>query len=227
MKYIPTLIILLLFSCKDFEQSPKTISENDTLSYIKPLPIKIGQSPIHEKLSKQFNYQSFIKRIPTEYSDSCIVKIVITNKENNAIIDTVNLISRDLQNDSIFIDKNVRSYLTGTNVDKEIIDNDYGYLVVADFNFDGLDDFAITRNYGVSSGPFYNFYIQSSQNKFELDKYLSETVIWFPNEINKHNKTLTTLVMETYTSVCETTYKYNSTSKKWVESKKQYFGEND
>jgi hypothetical protein len=53
----------------------------------------------------------------------------------------------------------VRSYLTGKNEKSLVMDNDYGNLIVADFNFDKKDDIAIVKDAGGNGGPLYAFYL--------------------------------------------------------------------
>ncbi len=212
----------MLVSCKDLNQSSNTENQeikNDTLPKIEK-----NQSPLHENLSKEFNYQSFIERIPTEYFDSCLVNVVVSRKDNERVFYKVNIISTYLLGDETFENDNVRSYITGANADEDVVDNDYGDIVVADFNFDNFEDFAIKREEGGNGGPLYNFYIQSNQN-FIIDNYLSDTIVWFPNKIDKEQKILQTLVRASAVSVCEETYKYNSTNKTWKKIRKQFYGE--
>jgi hypothetical protein len=52
----------------------------------------------------------------------------------------------------------VRSYETGKNAHKAVVDNDYGDLVVADINFDGLADVVLKTDGGGNGGPYYTFY---------------------------------------------------------------------
>ena len=183
------LIVLMFTSCKDIGQP--SISKKQILPKVEVVKVKKRQSLLHENLSKTLNYQSFIKRIPTEYTDSCIVKIVVSGKTDKNIVYETDITSTYLLGNNTFANENVRSYITGKNINKDVIDNDYGDLVVADFNFDGLEDFAIKREEGGNAGPFYNFYIQSTRNTFAIDKYLSDTIISFPNEMDFEQKKVT------------------------------------
>ena len=84
--------------------------------------------------------------------------------------------------------------MTDVNKDSENIDNDFGDLVVADFNFDGLEDFAVKRGEGGNAGPEYNFYLQSKDSEFELNRFLSDEMMYFPFVIDPKKKRLITLV---------------------------------
>lgn len=62
-------------------------------------------------------------------------------------------------------------------------------FIVCDINFDGKEDFAIVKS-NSNAGILYAFYIQKD-NKFELDKDLTENMGFFPKKINPKEKTLT------------------------------------
>jgi len=86
-----------------------------------------------------------------------------------------------------------RSYLTGVNRDKQVADNYAGDFIVADFNFDNKNDFAIINDMGGNGGTFYSYYLQQDKDKYVEDRFLTDSVTYFP-AINKANRTLTTLV---------------------------------
>jgi len=108
-----------------------------------------------------------------------------------------------------------RSYITGQNAQSESGDDYFGELVVADFNFDGLEDFATAIGHGADNGSHYAYYIQNENHRFEYNAYLTENVIWFPQEINDSLKTFTTLVPWTMVGLCHKTFKYYPGRKKW------------
>lgn len=108
-----------------------------------------------------------------------------------------------------------RSYFTGFNADYDDIDNYCGEIVVADFNFDGLEDFATPIDQGASNGPHYAFYIQNKKGKFELSSYLTENIIWFPTTWNKLKRSFTTEVPCGATCLMYNTYKFQSNTNSW------------
>ena len=115
------------------------------------------QTCIHTDLSNQFDIDTSIRRI---IGDSCLVSIEISDKDSHKTATTIQYRTLFL-NDTVFRNcKSVRSYQTHKNDTLEAVDNDYGNFIVADFNFDGLDDLAIIRDSGGNSGSLYNFYIQ-------------------------------------------------------------------
>jgi hypothetical protein len=97
----------------------------------------------------------------------------------------------------------------------QVLDWDYGDIIVADFNFDDKDDFAIKKGEGGNGGPAYDYYIQNSDSTFILDKFLSDKLSCFPNHFNKTKKTLTTICRSTAVSVVETVYRYDALTNKW------------
>jgi len=112
--------------------------------------------------------------------------------------------------------KNVKSYSTKVNSELPIGGgNDSGNFIVADFNFDGLEDFAIKRDPGGNGGPLYAYFLQAEDKKFYKSSYLSNLVEFFPIEINTIKKTITTLVHANAYQKNKRTFKYNPETKKW------------
>jgi hypothetical protein len=186
-----------------------------------------GQTCIYTGLSKTFVFQTNIIRIKLDKEpDSCLISVYIIIKTTEKTIQSIRFSSNFLLGDSSFVCcNNVRSYTTGKNINAEVIDNDYGDLIVADFNFDNKEDFAIKREEGGNGGPLYNFYIQAENTTFTLDKYLSQTMIWFPANIDKGKRTLTTVVHANAYQMSETTYKYDPPTNKWARVGYRLIGE--
>jgi len=111
--------------------------------------------------------------------------------------------------------KKSRSYVTGKNVNYKDMDNYCGEIVVADLNFDGLEDFATPIDQGADNGPHYAYYIQNKKNRFLFNKYLTENLIWFPEKINDSLMTFTNEIPCTIYGLNYNTFKYDSISKKW------------
>jgi hypothetical protein len=87
-------------------------------------------------------------------------------------------------------------------------------------NFDGKEDIAIKREEGGNGGPIYNFYIQSKNKQFILDKYLSNEMLYFPDYIDGKEKTLHVYVRIDSLSEEGITYLYSDVSKTWSILKK-------
>lgn len=67
----------------------------------------------------------------------------------------------------------------------------YDDLIISDFNFDGISDFAIINDQGNNSGPLYAFFIQTPNQTFIKDDYLTNEIGFLPTEINNSERTLT------------------------------------
>jgi hypothetical protein len=87
--------------------------------------------------------------------------------------------------------EDITSYTTGYNANRPFNEGSYGELVVADFNFDGLDDFATHHN-GFTGGSPYAFYLQGTDKQFRPDNFLRDSMCVIPEVIDTVRKTLTT-----------------------------------
>lgn len=235
-------LLFLLSACNHSANSDKqkafveintltdTVISDNTNGINNNLPLNsidtvFGKSPLHNDLSNTMNFQSAIKRVRLkENFDSCIVTVSVTNKQSAKNIFTVHFTSGLLVTDSAFMNDNVRSFITGKNKHAQVVDNDFGDIVVADFNFDTKEDFAVKRDDAGNGGPLYNFYIQQDGKTFILDKFLSDTMIWFPSGMNKQKNTLTTLVRASAVNVSETIYKLDLQKKKWIVISRRLIG---
>lgn len=173
----------------------------------------VGQSCTYENLSKKFNF----KVVPIPEKEDLIQLLVhVTEKENSKRTQTLTIECEDFYLDSFDDCKNVRSYSTKVNSQLPSGDeNDSGNLIVADFNFDGIEDFAIKSDPGGNGGPLYTYFLQAKDKKFYRNKYLSDTVQFFPIEINSVNKTLTTFLHANAYQKNRRIFKYNLKAKKW------------
>ncbi len=168
-------------------------------------------------LSKQFNLAIETNRFhDSKYDvDSTEIILYIKDKKTSNILSKINYSSTFLLHIDEFLNcDSMVSFTTKFNSKKEINDNYVGDLVVDDLNFDGLDDIIVVKEGGGSSGPIYNFYIQTKGKKFVLDKYLTETVIYFPFT-DKKTKTITSFSLGGVCYISERTFKYNMNTKKW------------
>ena len=174
-----------------------------------------SQVCIHKDLSKQFDFKISVTRVKQYKSDdSCSIILNIIDKVNGGNIQTIKhtaILPSNKFADCIA----VRSYQTNKNGTVVVKDNNYGDFIIADFNFDGQDDFAILKDFGGNGGPLYDYYIQEPTKKFNLDRFLSDSMIFFPVEINKKSKTLMTLVHANVLEQSETIYKFNESTKQW------------
>ncbi|MFL5764425.1 MAG: XAC2610-related protein [Bacteroidia bacterium] len=215
------------FSCSPHAGNKKQDSRIDSLNIkrIKDSTAAWRPAPVtcrHTDLSDEFDIEISATRYQTrELGDSTFVTVTAGDKEGNkkAIFGYYSTFFLD----TVFEDCNfVRSYSTGKNKDAEVVDNDFGDVVIADLNFDGRDDLALKRELGGNGGPLYYFYIQDKKGDFAEDEYLSDSVVFFPNEINEKKKMITTLVHASAYSVRETKYSYRNN--KWIVSGNRIIG---
>ncbi|WP_309640142.1 XAC2610-related protein [Flavobacterium sp.] len=221
MKTIALIFTLLfiLISCKNDDKNSAQkiirIIEKDTIRVIDSTIIKERK---YDNLSQSFDfkltyYEKYVgKNVTKHYWD-----IIIYNKQGkkiDSIRQNVNLFYSSLVN----LD-NVRSYRTGINIDKEAVDNYYGDFIVADFNFDHKDDFTIINDLGGNGGTFYSYYIQESNRKFNLNKFLTDSIVYFPAKINSKNKTLVTYIHAGVCGLGEHIYKLDHKSNIWTEKR--------
>lgn len=173
-----------------------------------------AQTCNYKKLSRTFD---FIVGLQRKQQDAT-VSVIVVAKSSNKTVQTIQFYSEFIF-DTDFKDCNaVRSYSTGINKDITEIDNDFGTFIVADFNFDGKEDFAIKKDSGGNGGPLYRYYLQEN-GQFKLDVFLSDTMGFFPSEINPDTKTLVTLVHANAYQLSKNSYQYNPKAKNWKKKK--------
>lgn len=180
-----------------------------------------SQTCVHNRLSHKYIFTVTLDR-PTPGADyeNISVAVSIADKVSKAQVQKI-VISTNYLFSEVFVDcNNVRSYTTGLNKNREDIDNDYGDLIVADFNFDSKEDFALKKDSGGNGGPVYNFYIQNEQGSFSLDTFLTRKMEFFPTHIKRSNKTLVTLVHANAYQLGEHTYRLDKNG--WKEIKHRF-----
>ena len=148
--------------------------------------------------------------------DSCKIRLNILSKNSKKLIQTIYLNSDFCIDKGAFVNiNNSRSYVTGKNKNKNVVDWDYGDLVVADFNFDNMDDFAIKKEVGGNGGPIYIYYIQKSDSTFRFDKFLTNNLNCFPDYFIKETKTLKSICRGCSVTDIVTIIKLDTLKNKW------------
>lgn len=129
----------------------------------------------HNELSRQFDITVDFKRYTDtiEKQDSSFLTLYIKDKNSKSVIDSVNIISLSYYSFMFTSCDSVTSYSTKFKADREIADNYFGDIVVADLNFDEKDDIAVINDGGGNSGPLYGFYTQTSNKRFVIDRFLT------------------------------------------------------
>jgi hypothetical protein len=142
--------------------------------------------------------------------------LYIIDKRNNNLIDSIRqaaVLYQIFQEDS----NKVRSFTTGKNKTEKAVDNDYGDLVIADLNFDSREDIALVNDDGGNGGRFYSYYLQGEDKNFHLDQFLTDSMVYFPAQINKKSKTLVTYVHAGVCGLGEHKYLYSARASTWRE----------
>lgn len=178
----------------EFDSSNKISSQN--LNYIKQLTNKDNNqknsnSEINTFLFKKFNFNCSITKLETEENYKYLIKMSLINKETNSI-QNIDFTPEALYSKSRISNTSSYSYF---NPKQSVIKASEGIekyhgLIVLDYNFDGLEDFAIINFEGSNGGPQYAYFKQKSNGQFELDSSFTNEIRFFPLEINNKEKFL-------------------------------------
>jgi hypothetical protein len=176
------------------------------------------------EMSIEFYTDTVIYQNSWQGQDSLMVKLLITEKTTSKLLDTivVNPIAG-----FPFLNDEYRfaiSFSTEFNADKEIVDNYFGSIIVADVNFDGKDDIAVAFD-GGNSGGYYIFFIQNENVKFVVDDFLTERVSFFPYKIDYQQKQITTGARSGVAGAGFHTYQFDSITEKWEHIRYEYIGQ--
>lgn len=169
-----------------------------------------------KNLSRQFDVHLDITRFVEGdiIHDSCIVKAILIDKKSKDVFDSLLVTSLFFYSNFYDLPAHIVSYSTGTNVFKQVVDNYVGDLAVIDLNFDGKDDVALISDMGGNGGPLYSYFLQQPNRKFVLDRYLTDSMSYFP-DVNKKRNTLTTYVHAGACCVGKHVYKFNTSNQQW------------
>lgn len=236
MKYLILFALFIMTACNSFDKSKAVDEElfaakmiNNSLmaltnqdSSIKPEikldEIKVKHSKItYKNLSELINFQvDFTRFNSSQIVDSCVIKMRLIDKNTNKPMQTILLTSTFFIDENAFMNnENSRSYSTGYNKNKAVVDWDYGDIIVADFNFDNKDDFAVKKEVGGNGGPHYQYYIQKADTSFILDNYLTNNLNCFPNSFDYDKKTLKTICRGCTVTDVVTIIKLDTIKNKW------------
>jgi len=152
------------------------------------------------------------------------ITLQIIDKLENKIIQTIHLDSANIEESCFKNCSAVKSYVTGIN------ENEYAFnkksptpgycgdLIVADFNFDGKEDFAVIYGQGACCTT-YKYFIQTASANFVEDNFLNEEMSSFPvidekNRSIKQNYVYHKGKAPRYWTATE--YQFDITSQKWT-----------
>lgn len=216
MKIIQILYgLLCICSCEMSEENhvvSRENQQNQTTSEEKKTNFQsiegISTNCYFDQLSNKFNFRLIVNYVS---EDSAIIIVTTSNKRTDDIVDSIMIQSEYLMLPPMYGDcKDVRSYSTGFNKNKEVVDNCPGDFIVADFNFDGLEDFAVAVDNGGNGGYIYSFYNQNKMGRFENDQFLTEEMQRFPVLFDEKRQKLMTSVHANAYQNCETVYQLSS-----------------
>jgi hypothetical protein len=164
-----TFIILLIFN---FCQSQKENLKDCKLN----------------KVSENFNFKLVTTVKTVNDVENTKVAIQISDKKNIQLQEIKYSPQYIMSHDKPFC--NAISYFNSSKKINEGLE-EYHTFIVMDFNFDGLEDFAILDYEGSNSGPQYSYFLQNKNTKFQKSKFLTESIRFFPSEFNSKNKSFT------------------------------------
>lgn len=146
---------------------------------------------ISNSLFKKFEFKHVISKLETEENYKYLIKMSLINKETNSI-QNIDFTPEALYSKSRISNTSSYSYF---NPKQSVIKASEGIekyhgLIVLDYNFDGLEDFAIINFEGSNGGPQYAYFKQKSNGQFELDSSFTNEIRFFPLEINNKEKFL-------------------------------------
>ena len=169
--------------------------------------------------SKEFDFNTIVTYKDEQKLGKADILIQIIDRKNGVKVQTILIESEFILKSKNFrFCENNKSYPSDTFLESK--ENDFGDLIVVDLNFDGKEDIAIKREEGGNGGPIFNFYIQSKNKQFILDKYLSNEMLYFPDYIDSKEKTLHVYLRIDSLSEEGITYSFSDVSKTWSILKK-------
>jgi len=183
-----------------------------------------GQKCVDKDLSNNFIFTTEIHFESQKKLAPCKILVIVSDKKTIEKIQSFEISSEFILASESFKNCSTnKSFITGKNQNKKAVENDYGDIVVADFNFDNKEDFAVKREEGGNGGPLYNFYIQAENRKFILDNFLSNTMMWFPFEMDKTEMILATYVRSNSAEDEKVIYQYDVEKREWKIVKRQKY----
>jgi hypothetical protein len=217
------ILIIILYSCSTQQQPSEIKTENNIikLSVKKPQFILQATTKCEQtKLSNQFDLVIDFRRYSDtmEFHDSCELRILIKDKRTATYVDSISLVSSFYYGDLFANCDNTTSYTTKFNSKRQVVDNYFGDIVVADLNFDNKDDVAVINDSGGNGGPLYSYFIQTGKKKFTLDNFLTDSVTYFPHSIDKTKHRLITYVHAGACCVGKHIYQLNKSMDKWKQT---------
>lgn len=188
-------------------------------------PIKISSNLIHQEgvrkktyvfpnLSPIFDFKVELQSTkPTDEDDEKSISVSVLKKEGGFVSKVENIEYPSYCS----LDK-FKAGSEITNINSKFGEASYDVnFLVADFNFDGLADFAVMEDPGGKLGPTYRYFLQKNDGQFYLDEFLTNEVKLRP-KVEKNKKCIIVLYSseeDDGTIFTEDYYRINMVSRKW------------
>jgi hypothetical protein len=174
-----------------------------------------GQSCVEKKISKNFDFEIIKKSLDSNDLVETEITVLITKKVGKSKAQILKFKSEFLLKSSFVNCSNNYINYGDCGLKFGSIENDFGDLIITDLNFDGREDLAIKREEGGNGGPIYFFYIQTVDEKFIINDYLSKEMMFFPVDFDFETKTLQTYVRMNSSEHERLFYQYSESEKSW------------
>ncbi len=148
-----------------------------------PYPV-ISEYKLKDNVSNKFQYYL---QFLSKGEENNKLKISIYNKETSEVQEIY------YQPRCIFDFESLCSEVSYFKNNKKIDEGLEGHhnFIIADYNFDGLEDFAILKDVGGGGGSWFTYFFQDKYGKFREDNFFPlNDVSSFPFEINPKDKTI-------------------------------------
>ncbi|EJL76058.1 XAC2610-related protein [Chryseobacterium populi] len=180
MKTYVIILSLFFLSCsKKYNNDVENLKSN----------YSVNEKKIENKIKNKNTFQFSVSLVEKD-NDNRPLKLKIEVRENSKHFQDI-LYSPGIWSaveDSLIINQ-IDYFSTYSSIHEGI--ESYHDFIIADFNFDDLEDFAILYDIGGNSGPVYSYYFQSKKGDFNVNKDFPLNHGPFPKVINKKDKTLT------------------------------------
>lgn len=242
MKSYLILFLLFVLSCQSNQDSSQTETINpieaivDTTS--NGIEMKVEDTPDesiilseincdYSNLSNQFDLSLDFKYYEAlEYlNDSNYLSITIRKRSSKLVVDSIVYRKMPIYHNLYKDCNDVSSYSTNFNTNDQGVDNFYGDIVIADFNFDKKDDIAFIYDSGGNSGPHYAFFLQQDNFKFQLDSFLTDSMTFFPQIIDRKKRQLITYAHAGANHASKVVYQLNKSTNQWKQISKELLGD--
>lgn len=229
LKYKLTIMTFLLLGCQAKKESyVKTTFDSLTSSTVKNSQFRLLSTTLcdQKNLSIQFDLSVNLKRFTDTLNnqDSCRLKVLIKDKYSQHYIDSISITSFCYYDFMFSNCDSMTSYSTKFHSDREAVDNYFGDIVVADFNFDHKDDIAVISDCGGNGGPLYSYFIQNTEGRFTKDDFLTDSMTYFPTNIIIAKQQLITYVHAGACCVGEHIYQLDKNNKTWKQVSHKILG---